>query len=171
MSSPTTDNLVAGNMVMHDHSESDLGAILDPRYLKLTGGTVTGELVINSEITSTPINVKLNSTSMFQVNQYGVGIGSVAPSNTDDFVHIERNVDTSTGILIYNRNNTASQFQADDGSTSAALSVVPEIVGGTNSKTGTEIAFTVASGLTAYRPYFLESANSTACYIGFAAEL
>jgi hypothetical protein len=56
------------------------------------------------DATTTPIKAKVSGADMFQVNQYGVGIGNVAPSNTDDFVHIERNVDTSTGILIYNRN-------------------------------------------------------------------
>lgn len=33
------------------------------------------------------------------------------------------------------------------------------------------IALTVASGLTAYRPYFLESSNDATAYIGFSAEL
>lgn len=35
MASPTLDFLVENNLVMHDHNAADLGAILDPRYLKL----------------------------------------------------------------------------------------------------------------------------------------
>lgn len=67
--------------------------------------------------------------------------------------------------------STASEFQVTDGGSSVALSAVPAIVGGTNSKIGTEITGTTASGLTAWRPYFLEAANTTSCYVGFSAEL
>lgn len=33
---------------MHDHSESDLGAILDSRYVNITGDTMTGDLDLNN---------------------------------------------------------------------------------------------------------------------------
>lgn len=65
-----------------------------------------GELLQTLGMGSWTVNV--SGAGMFHANQYGVGIGTVAPSNTDDFVHIERNVDTSTGILIYNKNETAN---------------------------------------------------------------
>lgn len=35
MATVTIDNIIKGNLVMHDHSASDLGAILDTRYLKV----------------------------------------------------------------------------------------------------------------------------------------
>lgn len=45
MASPTVDLVVKNNLVMHDHSEADLGAILDSRYVNVTGDTMTGALV------------------------------------------------------------------------------------------------------------------------------
>lgn len=48
MATPTVDKLVKGNLVMHDHSESDLGAILDSRYVNITGDTMTGDLDLNN---------------------------------------------------------------------------------------------------------------------------
>jgi hypothetical protein len=39
MATPTVDKLVRGNLVMHDHSQSDLGAVLDTRYIKRDGST------------------------------------------------------------------------------------------------------------------------------------
>jgi hypothetical protein len=68
--------------------------------------SVKGQLVQSMGLGAWQVNV--DGAQMIHANQYGVGIGSVAPSNTDDFVHIERNVDTSTGILIYNKNETAN---------------------------------------------------------------
>lgn len=47
MASPTVDNLVDGNLVMHDHSESDLGAVLDSRYVNVSGDTMEGTLDMN----------------------------------------------------------------------------------------------------------------------------
>jgi len=70
---------------MHNHSESDLGAVLDTRYLKLDAlnDPITGDLLIQPTA---------NSTSTFQVNQSGgtnvltldttngrVGIGTTSP--------------------------------------------------------------------------------------------
>lgn len=46
MASVTIDNLVGGNVVMHDHSERDLGAVLDSRYVNISGDTMTGNLVM-----------------------------------------------------------------------------------------------------------------------------
>lgn len=44
MATPTTDKIVKGNLVMHDHSETDLGSVLDSRYVNVTGDTMTGDL-------------------------------------------------------------------------------------------------------------------------------
>lgn len=49
MASPTIDKIVQGNVVMHDHSESDLGVILDTRYLKLDGSNADQKIDINSQ--------------------------------------------------------------------------------------------------------------------------
>lgn len=35
---------------MHDHSESDLGAVLDSRYVNVTGDTMTGSLLMGDKI-------------------------------------------------------------------------------------------------------------------------
>lgn len=45
MATPTVNFLLGNYLLMHDHSESDLGAILDPRYLKLD--QTTPQSVIN----------------------------------------------------------------------------------------------------------------------------
>lgn len=46
MATPTVDKILKGNLVMHDHSEADLGAILDSRYVNVTGDAMTGTLSI-----------------------------------------------------------------------------------------------------------------------------
>lgn len=53
---------------MHDHSESDLGAILDSRYVNVTGDTMTGDLNFN----------KTDSTSLItgDSSTFTSGIGS-----------------------------------------------------------------------------------------------
>lgn len=55
MASFTTDFIVDGNGVMHDHSASDLGAILDTRYLKLdcSNDPLTGSLEITGKTADT----------------------------------------------------------------------------------------------------------------------
>ena len=44
-----------------------------------------------------------NQINLF-ANQYGFGFGSAPPSNSDDFFHVQRDVDTSSGILVINDN-------------------------------------------------------------------
>lgn len=75
MATPTVDLLVEDNLVMHDHLESDLGAILDPRYLKLdqttpqtTTGTFTFPSVIATNYLKTPkIYPSEDSTTAIQI--------------------------------------------------------------------------------------------------------
>ncbi len=73
MATPTIDYLLKNNLVMHDHSEADLGAILDSRYVNVTGDTMTGALVI------TPT---ANSTSILKVtNQAGTSVLNIDTTN------------------------------------------------------------------------------------------
>lgn len=44
----------------------------------------------------------------FFANQYGFGFGNKVPSNTDDFIHIQRDVDIATALVIKNDNDTAN---------------------------------------------------------------
>jgi len=61
-------------------------------------------LDIDGLTSSSVLRVSSNGSPMLHLNQYGLGIGATSPSNTDDFVHIERNsAGSPTGILIYNR--------------------------------------------------------------------
>lgn len=49
MATPTIDKVVQGNVVMHDHSAADLGAVLDTRYVNIDGDTMTGNLNVPDE--------------------------------------------------------------------------------------------------------------------------
>lgn len=44
MATPTVDYLLDDNLVMHDHSASDLGAVLDTRYVNIDGDLMTSAL-------------------------------------------------------------------------------------------------------------------------------
>lgn len=69
----------------------------------------------------------------FYANQYGFGFGA-APSNSDDYIHIERNVNTSTGILVYNRSETA------------LADAFIHLFGGAHETTGSNVALRAQSG-------------------------
>lgn len=84
MARPTVDKLVSGNLVMHDHSESDLGAILDSRYVNLTGDTMTGNLVMNGANIDLGTNYLVGeggSSGVYVDNLGNVGIGTTAPGS------------------------------------------------------------------------------------------
>jgi len=49
MGSPIYDKLL-GEIIMHDHSESDLGAILDSRYVNVTGDNLEGNLTADAGV-------------------------------------------------------------------------------------------------------------------------
>jgi hypothetical protein len=79
----------------------------------------------------------------------GFGFGVAVPSGTDDFVHIQRDVDTSVGILVKNKNTGASSetfwhlfADAADAGASLRASV--------NSVAGSSLADIVASQNTVF---------------------
>ncbi|MDD5726348.1 MAG: hypothetical protein PHC53_02955 [Patescibacteria group bacterium] len=103
-----------GNIIPTANGLFDLGSATKSWkniYASSTLYAVNGKF-IDPSAGGTPLSAAVNSSTMFQVNQYGIGIGSVAPSNPDDFVHVERNNNTATGILVYNRQEsvTADSF-------------------------------------------------------------
>ncbi len=103
-----------GNIIPTTNGSFDLGSATKSWkniYASSTLYAVNGKF-IDPSAGGTPLSSAVNGDTMFQVNQYGVGIGNVAPSNPDDFVHIERNNNTATGILVYNRQEsvTADSF-------------------------------------------------------------
>lgn len=78
MASPTLDLILDGNLVMHDHSESDLGAILDDRYINVTGDTMTGALT-NTLATGNSLVWDTN-TLIVNATGHSVGIGTASPT-------------------------------------------------------------------------------------------
>jgi hypothetical protein len=65
---------------------------------------------------------------------------------------------------------TSSTLQTNDFSTQQAVTALVTIANQTNNSMG-YVKATVASGLTQFRPHFLQSANSTSAYLIFSAEL
>ena len=65
--------------------------------------------------------------------------------------------------------NTISQYVVNDGVTGTALTGLS--IDGDSGNQVIQLYFTVASGLTQYRPYFLTSNNNQTSFIGLSAEL
>jgi hypothetical protein len=65
---------------------------------------------------------------------------------------------------------TSSTLQTNDFSSQQAVTALVTIANQTNNSMG-YVKATVASGLTQFRPHFLQSANSTSAYLIFSAEL
>jgi hypothetical protein len=65
---------------------------------------------------------------------------------------------------------TSSTLQTNDFSTQQAVTTLVTIANQTNNSMG-YVKATVASGLTQFRPHFLQSANSTSAYLIFSSEL
>lgn len=88
--SDLTNNIPAGNVLA-----GTFGA-------NKTGGADTGQYTFPGVLL-----VKSAATTMLTVNSSGVGIGSVAPSGSDDLLHVEYSaagINGSTSIAVYNRN-------------------------------------------------------------------
>lgn len=125
MASVTIDKVLPGNIVMHDHSESDLGAVLDSRYVSTSGDeSVTGSLAVDNlkldgnilsstsgDVTLTPLagqnlNVNLSTTGDLAVNTNqlyvdtstgNVGIGTTTPIALLDVNGISRFTAATSG--------------------------------------------------------------------------
>lgn len=84
MLTPVFDPAIDENLVMHSHAEADLGAVLDSRYVNVTGDTMTGALVITPTANSTSILNVTNQagTSVLNVDTTNqmVGVGMVNPA-------------------------------------------------------------------------------------------
>ncbi len=62
-------------------------------------------------------------------------------------------------------------IQASDMYTGHPSTTALGIVGNTNGTTHSCVIITVSSGITQFRPYFIEAKNNASAYIEFSAEL
>ncbi len=149
MATPTVDKIIRGNLVMHDHSATDLGAILDSRYIKIDGSNdpVTGDLLIQPIVDSTSafvVNDK-DTNRIFTADTINnrIGIGTTTPLTS---LHLAGNTTSHFAQI-----DTGLNFdQVDVGGTSGRFTVVPIATAG-NIDTGNHyytFAFVTALGVT-----------------------
>lgn len=105
---PTT---LAGHGITNAYTTAQVDTALALKAQLTGGNSLNGAQVIDIA-SGVPITVKLAGATMFQINSSGIGFGSTAPSGSDDFMHVQRDVNTSSGMLFKNLDpgNAADAF-------------------------------------------------------------
>lgn len=144
MATPVLELDLDENLATHDHTEADLGAILDSRYVNVTGDTMTGALVITPTANSTSILNVTNQagTSVLNVDTTNqmVGVGMVNPAAKLDVLGAVRATQSSTGYSQFTHVNALSSsfypraffnIYGNGSETNSALYVTPGSATGT----------------------------------------
>jgi hypothetical protein len=169
------------------------GAWAGANYPSATGATsvlgtngatlyITGvQLEIGS--TATPFERRLYNQELANCQRYYYRLFPAVTNNTFAFGFASSTVAVPAALSFpvemriaptaLDQQGTANTYAVSDTVTVTSCSAVPTLAGGlTNTKTG-GVIFTVASGLTLYRPYRVQTdtTNGATAYLGWSAEL